>query len=199
MVLSDRVSELYQNFSICEKECEYNHFDLDNMYSSCNCIVKQEVSAEVKNGNFKTYLLDTFLESNFGVVKCYNLVFSLKGKLENAGFWIFLVMISLHIPIYIFYCIKGISNILEYISKEMDSKGYISNKNLNNVIDNINLSMNQKTTEKKKLKKNKSSQTVITLNQNKNSNPPKKQYEYYYTSNNNIHIVLHQIMKIKKI
>ena len=184
VVLSDRVSELYQNFSICEKECDYSHFDLDNMYSSCNCIVKQEVSAEVKNGNFKTYLLDTFLESNFGVVKCYNLVFSFKGKLKNAGFWIILIMLILHIPIYIFYCIKGISYILEYISKEMDSKGYISNNNLNNVIDNINLSMNQKTTEKRKLKKNKSSQTVITLNQNKNNNPPKKQYECFYTSNN---------------
>ena len=185
VVLSDRVSELYQNFSICEKECDYSHFDLESMYSSCNCIVKQEVSSEVKKGNFKTYLLATFLESNFGVVKCYNLVFSLKGKLKNAGFWIILIMLILHIPIYIFYCIKGISNILEYISKEMDSKGYISNNNLNNVIDNANLSINQKTgTEKKTLKKNRSSQTVITLNQNKNNNPPKKQYEYFYTSNN---------------
>ena len=185
VILSDRVSDMYQNFSICEEECEYSHFDLDNMFSSCNCYVKQEVSTEVKKGNFKSYLLATFLESNFGVIKCYNLVFSLKGKLKNAGFWIFVIMIIFHIPIYIYYCIKGISNILQYISKEMDSKGYISNNNLNNIIDSIHLSSNQKIrTTRRNLKKNKSSQTVITLNQNKSYNPPKKQPEHYYTSNN---------------
>ena len=185
VVLSDRVSDLYQNFSICEEECEYSYFDLDDMFSSCKCYVKQEVNTEIKKGNFKTYLLATFLESNFGVIKCYNLVFSLKGKLKNIGFWIIIIMIIFHIPIYIFYCIKGISNILEYISDEMDSKGYISNNNINNVVDNIHLSENQKTgTTKGNLKRNKSSQTVITLNQNKSNNPPKKQPEYYNTSNN---------------
>lgn len=185
VILSDRVSDLYQNFSICEEECEYAHIDLDSMYSSCNCYVKQEVSAEVKKGNFKSYLLATFLESNFGVIKCYNLVFSLKGKLKNAGFWIFIIMIILHIPIYIFYSIKGISNILQYISNEMDSKGYISNNNLNNIIDNMQLSGSQKNgTPRRNLKRNRSSQTIITLNQNKNNNPPKKQPEYYNTSNN---------------
>ena len=185
VILSDRVSDLYQNFSICEEECEYAHIDLDSMYSSCNCYVKQEVSAEVKKGNFKSYLLATFLESNFGVIKCYNLVFSLKGKLKNAGFWIFIIMIILHIPIYIFYSIKGISNILQYISNEMDSKGYISNNNLNNIIDNMQLSGSQKNgTPRRNLKRNRSSQTIITLNQNKNNNPPKKQPEYFNTSNN---------------
>ena len=129
--------------------------------------------------------MSAFFQSNFGVIKCYNLVFSLKGKLKNAGFWIFVIMIIFHIPIYIYYCIKGISNILQYISKEMDSKGYISNNNLNNIIDSIHLSSNQKIrTTRRNLKKNKSSQTVITLNQNKSYNPPKKQPEHYYTSNN---------------
>ena len=67
----------------------------------------------------------------------------------------------------------------------MDSKGYISNNNLNNIIDSIHLSSNQKIrTTRRNLKKNKSSQTVITLNQNKSYNPPKKQPEHYYTSNN---------------
>mgnify|MGYP006988860993 FL=1 len=195
MILSDRVSELYQNFSICDGECEYSHFDLNSMYSSCNCKVKQEISPEVKKGNFKTYILATFLESNFGVIKCYNLVFSLKGKLKNAGFWIFLIMIILHIPIYIFYCIKGTSSILKYISNEMDNKGYISNNNLNNVIHNRKLSVDRKKgTPRRNLNKNKSSQTILSLNQNNYNNPPKKQYEYFYTTNN---VNKNKIIKIK--
>jgi len=185
VVISDRVSEMYQNFSICEDICEYSHFNLDEMYSSCNCNVKQEVSTEIKKGNFKAYILATFLESNFGVIKCYNLVFSLQGKLKNAGFWIFIIMIILHIPIYIFYCIKGTSNILKYISNEMDTKGYISENNLNNFIDSIQSPVNQKNgATKVNLRRNKSSQTIISLSQNKNNNPPKKKPKYYHTSNN---------------
>ena len=127
MILNDRVADIYQNFSICGEECEYESFNAEKLSANCNCKVKQEVSTEVEQGNFETYITSAFLDSNFGVVKCYNLVFSLKGKLKNAGFWIFGIMIIIHIPVYIFHFINGVNPLLKYISREMDKKGYSVN------------------------------------------------------------------------
>ena len=67
--------------------------------------------------------MSAFLDSNFGVIKCYNLVFSFSGKLENAGFLIFATMIFCHIPIYFLYFINGVTKVTNYIKKEMDEKG----------------------------------------------------------------------------
>ena len=69
-------------------------------------------------------ILDTFSDSNLGVVKCYNLVF--KGnKFENIGFWIFTILILGHIPIYIIYFIKNVNPIKEYISGEIKKFNYL--------------------------------------------------------------------------
>ena len=127
MILNDRVEDIYQNFSICGEECEYESFNAEKISANCNCKVKQEVNTEVEEGNFETYITSAFLDSNFGVVKCYNLVFSLKGKLKNAGFWIFGIMIIIHIPVYIFHFINGVNPLLKYINKEMDKNGYSVN------------------------------------------------------------------------
>ncbi len=127
MILNDRVEDIYQNFSICGEECEYESFNTEKLSANCNCKVKQEVNTEVEEGNFETYITSAFLDSNFGVIKCYNLVFSLKGKLKNAGFWIFGIMIIIHIPVYIFHFINGVNPLLKYINKEMDKNGYSVN------------------------------------------------------------------------
>ena len=86
MILSDRVSDIYQNFSLCEQNCEYDSFNIDNMTVICNCKIELELSPELEEGNFQTSIESAFLNSNFGVIKCYNLVFGIKGKLNNIGF-----------------------------------------------------------------------------------------------------------------
>ena len=124
MILSDRVADIYQNFSICGEGCEYESFNTEKLSANCNCKVKQEVSTEEESGNFKTYIVGAFLDSNFGVVKCFNLVFSFKGKAKNDGFWILGIMGICHIPLYVLYCINGTTPVSNYINKEMDKKGY---------------------------------------------------------------------------
>ena len=110
MILKDRASDIYQNYSLCEKECEYELFVDEPVYVNCSCNVKQEISKEIKEGNFKTFL-KPFLYSNFGIIKCYKLVFGIKGKLKNIGFWLFGILILFHIPIYIYYFINKINPI----------------------------------------------------------------------------------------
>jgi hypothetical protein len=67
--------------------------------------------------------------SSFGVLKCYNLVFN-SGKTDNYGFFIFLVLIILHIPLIIHYFSKTIIPINKYVIGEMKKYNYI--KRLNN-------------------------------------------------------------------
>ena len=124
MILSDRVSDIYQNFSICGDNCEYDSFNIDKVVANCNCKIKNEINTEVKEGNFETSIESAFLDSNFGVIKCIKLVFSFKGKLKNAGFWIFGILTIFHIPTYFFYFINGINPLTSYIKSEMNSKGY---------------------------------------------------------------------------
>ena len=174
MILSDRVTDIYQNFSICGKECEYKSFNLDKLSANCYCKVKEEVNSEMEEGNFQTYIASTFIYSNFGVAKCYNLVFNLKGKLKNVGFLIFGCFIIFHIPIYIFYFINGINPIIKYINNEMDTKGY-STKNKNekkSIISKKGEQTKEISTENNRKYSFKIIRSFST--KNVNSNPPKK-------------------------
>ena len=165
MILTDRVADIYQNYSICGEECEYESFNIEKMSVSCNCKVKQEVSSEIEEGNFKTYIVGTFVYSNFGVAKCYNLFFSLNGKLENAGFWIFGIMIIFHAPIYVFYFINGVNPVFNYINKEMENNGYKYKSSL--IFPRIQ-------TTSQNLKESRPGPKSKNSKKNTNKNPPKK-------------------------
>lgn len=174
MILSDRVNDIYQNVSLCGSECKYQSFNFETNSANCLCKLKKEINTEPDKGNFKTYIVSAFLESNFGVIKCYHLVFSLKNKLSNIGFWIFGIMMLAHIPLYIIYFKNGAKSMIHFISKEMKEKGYIipkkmeeknektkNEKGKDNVIGNID--------DKENLKNNHKLATKYPHN-----NPPKK-------------------------
>lgn len=167
MILSDRVSDIYQNYSICGDECKYNSIDLDKMSASCNCNVKQEVNTEIPKGNFKTYIKDSFDQFNFRIVRCFNQFFSFKGKVKNYGFWIFIIMIVLHIPLYILFFVKGMTAIIKFIFNEIESKGYKVSKNF--MSNNSFKSKTDDSSKKSKKKKHK-------------GNPPKKENNAHYYS-----------------
>ena len=167
---SDRVSDIYQNYSICGDECEYNSFNLDKMSAYCNCNVKREVNLEITKGSFKTILKGSFEKLNFGIVKCFNQFFTLKGKVKNSGFWIFIIMIAFHIPLYVLLFVKGMTAIKKFIYNEMESKGYKDTKNIvfNNSF-NSKGNKSPKNSKKNKQKKQK-------------ANPPKKENDIHYFS-----------------
>ena len=59
-----------------------------------------------------------------GVIKCYKLVFNIKDKFQNIGFWIFSILIIFHIPILIHYSIYNIISIKKYIFSEINRSHY---------------------------------------------------------------------------
>ena len=124
MVLEDRVTEIYQNFSVCESNCNYNKMNLQENTVSCKCWVKTEVTSDLKPLKLDKIIRDTFEDTNLAVIKCYNLVFRLKNKIQNIGFLIFSVLVFLHIPFFIYYSIYNISSLRTFIYSEMDKFHY---------------------------------------------------------------------------
>ena len=60
MILFDRVSDIYQNFSFCGEGCKYDSFNTDKMMANCDCEVKQEVSTDPEEGTNFSKLYKNF-------------------------------------------------------------------------------------------------------------------------------------------
>ena len=128
LILKDRVTDIYENYSLCENNCNYNKINLTDYTVSCKCSIKKEVSREYPPPKLAKIIIDSFKDSNVGVIKCYNLVFGLKNKLKNIGFWIFTILVFLHVPFFISYFIYNISSIRKYIYIEMEKYHYCYQK-----------------------------------------------------------------------
>ena len=128
MVLNDRVSDIYQNFSICEDNCDYNKMNLTKNLVSCKCSIKTSVKSEFNHPKLDKIIRDSFEDSNLAVIKCFSLVFSFKNKLNNIGFLAFTSLSLLHLPFFVHYFIYSLSSISSFIFKEMVKFNYF-NKN----------------------------------------------------------------------
>ena len=170
LVLEDRIKDIYLNYTLCEEGCTYIEFNVENKLISCDCKVKTNISTDELSLNLLQYD-DIDIDSNFGIIKCYNLVFSLKGKLKNIGFWIFLLLTIGFSFLLIIYLIKGFNSVKNYIINEMVKNGYIKNiknnkkKNKKNKQNDSNPPL--KTTKMHKIKKgNTSSNNKIKITNN---------------------------------
>ncbi len=147
IVLEDRIKEIYKNYSLCDDKCSYDEINTQSKTISCNCEVKTNLSLEQSILNLENFD-EIEIDSNFGLIKCYNLVFSFKNKLKNIGFWILLFLILAQIPLLIIFFIKGIKPIREYLINEMIKYGYIDIKKNKKI-----KSSNEKNKENSSLKK----------------------------------------------
>ena len=183
VILKDRVLDIYQNYSLCDNGCEYDNIDVENMTVSCSCQIKTKVNTEVSKPIFAKIVEYTFKDSNFGVVRCYNLVFSLDYKFHNIGFLLFIVFVIFHIICYMYYFINGIKSVVIFVYKEMEKNNYISR------ISNP---------KKKKLFKDKTSQNKSNSHNELNSQNNSINNEFFENINNKLCIDLKKKKKEKK-
>ena len=156
VVLKDRVTDFYQNYSVCDEGCSYNESNLELMIITCDCKVKENLTSNISS--LDLIKKDDIKKSSiFEIAKCYKLFFSWENKINNIGFIIFSLLLLSHIPLIFLYFYKGLFSIKNYLSNEMIKYGYITNAN-----NNIDLNGKKKTNSKKgkrkkgkkKLKKN---------------------------------------------
>ena len=190
MILNDRISDIYENYSLCENNCKYDKINISDNLVTCKCYVKNTADPIEEPPNLDTIVLDSLIDSNLGVIKCYKLVFSFKNKHQNIGFWIFTVLIFLHIPFFIYYFIFNIKHIKTFIFTEMENFHYlyqIRNPKKKKDDENTGETVQKQISYKIKIKKNilnkynNCSKKVLIINKNKKINEKGiSHFEGYY-------------------
>ena len=102
IILKDRRNEfIYNNMSLCEKNCEYKGYDIITKKVKCECYIKIkfllfseiEINKDLLLNNFKD--LNNIM--NLNCMKCYKITLCTKGLKYNIGSYIILSIIFLEI------------------------------------------------------------------------------------------------------
>ena len=174
VLLSDRRNSLYYYNSLCQENCQFVFYNSTTKKSICECSVQEEETiTDINEIEFnKTLLINSFYttlsNSNFKVLKCFKLVLSLKGQINNMGSYI-LILISLTIIILmIIYYIYDYKKINEFILKILKMKNDPEQKK---VIFNKKIEKNEdKSIEKKNINEIESFEEIMK----KQHYPPKR-------------------------
>ena len=184
IIINDRRNDIYQNATFCQIGCEYNGiiFELNAADCLCNSNYLQEEGYNIASinsvievkffKNISKVFLESLLDFNFGVLRCYNLVINTKILIHNIGFYCFSSMFFMQIIFAFVYLSKKLISLKNFMLK-FQSKNTNKNKRNINIINNDNY---------KKLNNNKDPQNKLL------STPPiKKKYQLksFNSINNN--------------
>ena len=177
IILEDRKKEfINNNLSLCEKNCTYEGYDIKQKKSICDCYIKIKmpfISEIIIN---KDKLLRNFMNikvnSNFGVIYCFSLLFSKKGMIYNIGNYIMLIIIFCHIISVLFFIIKGYKIFLKKFNEVMESGNNLNKRKskFNNMktegqnkkVKFENIILNKKEENKKGIEFKKSDKSIIS-------------------------------------
>ena len=138
IVLSSRKTLIYdpiQEIYFCQSGCEFSDYDVKANKVDCNCKVqKSGIIDDLLHLKFdKTKFVDSFYKvlynSNFRVLKCIKLLFSIKGIKANYGFYSLTILSVVFIACIIIHAILGQNKIINIINNIIKLK---ENKELEN-------------------------------------------------------------------
>ena len=145
IILYDRKREFNnKKMSLCEKNCEYKGYNSDTKKVFCQCSIEHKSPLTLSDIINTNKLLNNFIDiksiTNLGVLKCYAVLFSKEGLINNIGSYIIL-MIELFfiISIYLFYIfdynyiINIIRDKLVIIKKKEQNINLNNSAKLNNI------------------------------------------------------------------
>ena len=207
--LKDRYNSIYNNikeYSMCQNNCTFLYYNTSTKKAKCECSAQIEDTITDKNSiDFKNKIMDKLLtvikNSNYLVLKCYKLVFSLNGQIKNMGSYIMTFLVFIFIISMILYFILGVKKmhmiILEIIflkkgnsNFNFKNKSKILNKNKNKPYI-FNTQVDLSNNKKKKIKSNKinilSNTNLIKIKKKRGKNgPPKKRMSVGNNSTSNV-------------
>ena len=163
--LSDRVNYYYNNGeTLCQSNCKFSNYSMETQLLKCECDVSNSEidSKEIKKFTPKS-IYESFYEtlkfSNYKVLKCHNLAFSIKSLTSNKGGIIAIVYFGLFLISLIFYYVKGLKQLQNDFELNITKDKNLPNDEL--LKENI-----KENTEKK-------DPIVISYNQNSTKNSKK--------------------------
>ena len=166
IILQDRREEyINKNLSLCEKNCEFKNFDFSNEKVECYCSVKNIFHSISDISNNKDKLWNDFINitniMNINIMKCYKVLFTQKGLINNIGSYIIISIIFIEIILVVIFKIKGFNKIKLIINYFV--KMYEKNKILkqNNQKVKIYKKNNKNQKNNKKIKKSKKINKLI--------------------------------------
>ena len=133
LILADRKSLIYDNnnnITMCQSGCHFQDYNCTTKRVKCDCSVQlEETIKDIKKLFFNekeliNMFFTTLENSNFLVLKCYKLVFSAKGQINNIGSYIMSGIYFIFIILLFIYIIKGNSQITDYIQNALRMKFY---------------------------------------------------------------------------
>ena len=110
--LGDRRNEYSENNqSLCEVNCQYNGYNNDTKKALCECQIKINLplisEIVINKDKLINDLFDIKKSLNIKVIKCYKLLFSTQGIVNNIGNYIILSIILIYIISIVIFIIKG--------------------------------------------------------------------------------------------
>ena len=170
ITLYDRKNEYNENnMSLCEKNCEYKGYDINNKIVECECNIKN-----IKNFlEDKKQLLNEFKSvkkiMNLDVIKCYKTLFTFQGLKNNIGSYTMFSLFLITIICSIYFIIKGYTFLISQIKLviKFDAKLKLKTKTKKEKVEND---------KEDKDNKNKSRNNLIQfqdenlINRNRNNN-----------------------------
>ena len=169
VLLDDREEYIYSsvvNETTCPNNCEYSAYSQDTRYIKCECDLNKTglIRLDLKHlsaDNAYNSLLSTLKNSNYKVMRCYNLVFNFKIFCHNYGSIIVLIFFIIYVLFMIYYCCKGISPLKVGISKILfyEQQRYYSVTDKQNLFLSNYVSLNTKMTKTQRSIKNKIKET----------------------------------------
>ena len=140
VLLADRKNDIYNNDqTTCQSNCEYSSFNPEYKFLKCECrVIVDDIDTndlhKFKKKIFKNFY-DVLKNSNYKVMKCYNLVFNWGYFKKNIGSIIVICFFIIYTCFFIIYIIKGISPLKEECLKNIsDDKNIITKMKKNSLI-----------------------------------------------------------------
>ena len=147
MTLSDRKKEIYtsvQNKSICQSDCELESYNTTTKKAKCNCDITTSstlTSLNIDNCFNKKQIAESFyktlMNSNFLVMKCFNLILDFSNFCKNYGEIIMTILFLFFLVMMIIYFILGNKQVHNYLVKILKMNYQKNVDNNNNKIQNI--------------------------------------------------------------
>ena len=182
--MNDRRNDYFQKYNNntqCQANCQYDDYLSDLGYLKCECGVSNEDIETEHFDKFKNKVIyesfyDILKNSNYKVVKCYNLIFNKKIFLKNYGSMLVLAYFAIFAVFLIYYIIVGI-NPLKINTMKTINENQLKEKRKTVLLENVGIDINNNANKRQ-------SKFKYKRIKKQSLNPPKKNSTKFINTKN---------------